>query len=503
MMYSELNNRVSSWHPNSLHRRESMSSIVAKFCISNSLSPAQFSRTLVELRGGVKEEERLWAGANECWTLRKEGPEIDGLASLLGEDRELVGTATLSDFPQLSRWHQLQLNSKYPEKKRLRMFCPACLTEGYHSVFHQVAWLTSCPVHKTRLHHVGPPQDPKYGRKLKYLPHDTSLALFLYRQWKPQANRKSWWGIDVRTTEFGKRVNCVARNIEDRWRALSQSNDLMGSTLASFSPLTLDEAEILSGIRADIEPDVFSRPWAGRHPELVTLFVPLSQEALIAILQDSEEFDAQLERSFLNTWELQGLQPDQAALSERVRHAQSMVDKAINAGHESCMPLQPSPRQGTYAWHHCRGVQRMQVWKDRRFVPITTMSFFLAKPARRAGIDTVVDALIEAVEWAWAHAIFSTHMSSQFEMRCGIHIEVPGQIARNWYPRFSVQIVEGGLQLRMLCYAPLKLPALNDPAEEAKHCISRPAVFTGLEQRSSQSLSAAAMRLASFDFKKK
>lgn len=82
--------------------------------------------------------------------------EIDRLAALLGESSSRVRTAFYQDL-SLSSCGSYSLNPGGRVERVIR-FCPECARLGYHSMFHEVAWLVMCPFHGVPLQIAQPPR---------------------------------------------------------------------------------------------------------------------------------------------------------------------------------------------------------------------------------------------------------------------------------------------------------------------------------------------------------
>lgn len=98
--------------------------------------------------------------------------EIDRLATLLGESFLTIRTAFYPDV-SLSRCGSYSLSSSGRDERVIR-FCPECAKLGYHSTFHEVAWLAMCPFHGVALQVAHPPRHygtilESYVRALQYV----------------------------------------------------------------------------------------------------------------------------------------------------------------------------------------------------------------------------------------------------------------------------------------------------------------------------------------------
>ncbi|ABK12329.1 MULTISPECIES: hypothetical protein [Burkholderia] len=89
--------------------------------------------------------------------------EIERLAATLGEPESTVSTVIRLGLG-LNQCGTYGLDVGDGNEFTIR-FCPECAELGYHSVFHEVVWLASCPFHASQLQVVHPPRH--YGTILE------------------------------------------------------------------------------------------------------------------------------------------------------------------------------------------------------------------------------------------------------------------------------------------------------------------------------------------------
>jgi hypothetical protein len=461
MTSSILLDGVLTWHPNSLCLRESPSSIVAKLAIANRVSPKEAGAALSELRVGdsVGLDARL-----QHWTIRATGAEVTRLATLLGENADVVGTATLSDLPLPSRWHcvQMHLTTDYG-KRSSRRICPDCVCEGYASVFHHVQWLHKCFIHGTDLVTV----DQPLAKPLTFLPYDTTLAEYLYDEWSSTINRTSWWGIDVSERPFCTQVNEACEDMVRRWKVLCGAKNHFGLTFAGSRPLSLVEAELLVGIDDGTANSAGMDFREGVTARLISATIDLTAADVRVIEADPEAFEFSLEHAIHRAWaECRGELP----VGHGRPSAPTLFAKGKLAEGHACFGVEPGYFE-IYGCKSCIGLRRSAIWHRR--AELTDYLFWIgtmAPPPYSIPVALVpfVRSIAESLEWGWGQAAFSDAMRHWLQTE--ITPDGAKEIGSRWLPRFSIQAEDGRLALRMLTYDKFPLPKNRHLAQESAKC---------------------------------
>ena len=445
-----------NWHPHTLHRRESIASLIAKFSISNHIRPSHFAAMVAKMRLGG--DGYGSASSRRRWTIRAGGPEVRRLARLLGEPTEVVGSGTLNDMPTPCFWIAWKLGLHGPSM-RARGFCERCLQEGYHSVFHQVPWLRRCFIHGSRLTEATDRQMPPRGR-LSTLEKDSGLANFLYECWMPRTKRDAWWGVNVNGQPFDKSIARAESELVRRWLGLCGINALYGDF--SRGDLTIAEAELLAGIRKDVAPDELSswpaNPW---HYER---FIPLPDIELKSILENREQFERQLD-TCRQLAQLR-LANKNAALSKTLVDIRSAIKAKLSEGH-LCGDLADHVDDlvALYGWRPCRGARRLGAWSSGRFCLIED-HYWPLKIDYNWSLEPITGVLMEIYEWALGHAA----LNDLNEGSALTDYLAAAVRPHPWFPALSFEVVENGLKLRLLCPAPLHLPSQTGDLTTITEC---------------------------------
>lgn len=450
---------ASNWYPSTLLRRESIASILAKFSISNQISPSRSAAIFSQFRGA--DVGRGAVGSRNIWTLRAAAPEVYHLAKLLGEDAELVGSATLNDLPMPRSWLIRQLNNSNPSVY-MRRFCRLCLQEGYHSVFHQVQWLNNCFIHGIRLECSRNQERPSI-RRLSNLRNDSCLANLLYEQWLPNDNREHWWGVDVNYRGFGKTVADAESELIRRWVRLCGANDLFGHIANEH--LTIAEAECLCGIKG--EPSTHGRTNQVSVFAHYEFFVPLTDKELRGIKKNVVKFHIELLSCHVTA--KMRLGKEGASLPESVVSIREVFKSHLMDGH-SCYDLERDFKglASLYGWKPCSGLRRLDAWSNREQAYIHSEPRYEVWMYKyRSCLEPITVILMEALEWAWGHAALNDAILSADARPDGVN---PYIFVGPWKPSFAIEIAEEGLRLRLICPAPMHLSPQMGLSDVSERC---------------------------------
>lgn len=131
--YKEQSERypVINWGRGRLLAYESYGAFAGKFCRLNGIRPKEFRQFFEQF-------------------IRAHKKPVERFALLLDEDISIVGTSFLA-WLDLPGYYGTFLFDDCASADLIR-YCPECVKNGYHSVFHQMCWLEKCPIHGMQLH---------------------------------------------------------------------------------------------------------------------------------------------------------------------------------------------------------------------------------------------------------------------------------------------------------------------------------------------------------------
>lgn len=129
-----------NWGRGRLAAFSSQSSFIAQFCVLNDLKLVALENFLAD-----------YFGCNKGWWWIFSDEHLPRLARLLDEPRTMVNTLGNDCFTLPACFGEFA--SKFVDVKHDKYisYCPVCVSNGYHSAFHEVPWLYRCPLHREPL----------------------------------------------------------------------------------------------------------------------------------------------------------------------------------------------------------------------------------------------------------------------------------------------------------------------------------------------------------------
>lgn len=169
-MSSKISLETNSWRSGTLRPYESIGSIGAKYCYLNKVKIIEFAKLI---RGLTPENNN---GIFYDYTLDNPHLDIKSLAKLLNEPLSIIDMLSFQTFNQLP--HLTKETGFSLIGRRNLTYCPKCLSEGYHSPFHQINWISKCFIHDEAL-----VQIDSLNRSVSKLGEDARLIGDLYDIW--------------------------------------------------------------------------------------------------------------------------------------------------------------------------------------------------------------------------------------------------------------------------------------------------------------------------------
>lgn len=124
-----------NWGRGRLARFSSTASFIAQFCALNDLKLEAFERFIAEYFDCDKWYQSLFSPEN-----------LSPLADLLDEPFSIIKSVGSNCFYLPVCFGEFDLHAG-SEVKRYISYCPKCISNGFHSAFHESCWLYRCPVH--------------------------------------------------------------------------------------------------------------------------------------------------------------------------------------------------------------------------------------------------------------------------------------------------------------------------------------------------------------------
>jgi hypothetical protein len=186
-MSSKIGLETNSWRSGTLRPYESIGSIGAKYCYLNKVKPIEFAKLI---RGFILENN---SGIFHEYTLDNPRLDIKSLAKFLNEPLSIVDKLSFQGFNQLP--HLTKETGFSLDGRHNLTYCPKCLSEGYHSPFHQINWISKCFIHGEALVQIS-----SLNRPISKLGEDTRLIDDLYDIWFSNddvwgAAKASYWDM--------------------------------------------------------------------------------------------------------------------------------------------------------------------------------------------------------------------------------------------------------------------------------------------------------------------
>lgn len=135
-----------TWSNNWISKWESSWSILSKICVSNSANGYELYKGLVKKQNTY----RIYADYKHCFVIT---PNIDSELFVKSLDFNLNEYLKMESSELLGPFYTNVLDNLYFQMfyDTGLKFCPDCIKNGYHSMFHQLTFLDQCLIHNIKL----------------------------------------------------------------------------------------------------------------------------------------------------------------------------------------------------------------------------------------------------------------------------------------------------------------------------------------------------------------
>jgi len=214
-MSSKISSEISSWRAGTLRPYESIGSIGAKYCYLNKVKIIEFSKLI---RGLTPESN----DGNFDYTLDNPHLDIKGLAKLLNEPFSVVNKLSFQAFNQLP--HLTKETGFSLVGRRNLTYCPKCLSDGYHSPFHQINWISKCFIHGETLVQVETLNRPsnKLGEDARFIGDLYDIWFLNNDVW--ESAKMSYWDVQNHK-EIISQANKIIHLLRSAESILCDKND--------------------------------------------------------------------------------------------------------------------------------------------------------------------------------------------------------------------------------------------------------------------------------------